>query len=57
MKNKKELLREIEKYAGKLYGFEIIIAKNPKNKEYIKGFLAGKKFMKKEIIRLLKDEK
>lgn len=51
---KNDLIKKINKFAGKLYGFEVIISKDKNNKEFIKGFEAGKKFMKEEIIKLIK---
>lgn len=53
--NKNDLKVEILERAGKLFGIEIIIADDSKDESYIKGFKAGKEFMKKEILRLLKE--
>jgi hypothetical protein len=49
------LVERIEKYAGKVFGFEVIENKDPKNKEYSAGFEAGKKFMKDQAIDIVKN--
>lgn len=54
--NKQELLKKINKRAGKVFGLEIVISKNPKNKEYIKGFEAGKKYLLSEVIKIIKED-
>jgi hypothetical protein len=42
----------IEKYAGKVFGIEVVISEDLKNKDYIAGFEAGKLFMKEQITKL-----
>ncbi len=48
---KLRIVRNIKKCAGKVYGFDIVICDDPENKEYIKGFEAGKKFMLDEVLK------
>ena len=50
-KIKQDILNNI-KNAGKLFGKEVIISDNPKDKSYIKGFEAGKNFIRREMLRL-----
>ena len=52
-----QLIKVINKYAGKVFGIDIIISKNKDDKRYIKGFYDGKNYMRKEIIRLIKDKR
>ena len=52
-KQKQEIVEEIEKYAGKVFGFEVVISENRNDKRYIAGFEAGKKFLLEEVIKLI----
>lgn len=51
-----EILERIEKYAGKIYGFELIISSKGGDKVFNEGFLAGKAFMKSEVQRIIKEK-
>ena len=53
-KSIEEILENIEKFAGKLYGLEVVISDEKDDKKFIAGFEAGKKFMKEEIIKIIK---
>ena len=48
------LVERIEKYAGKVFGVEVIVTPDLENKEYRAGFEAGKKFMKDQAIDIVK---
>ncbi len=50
---KQEMVEDVEKYAGKVFGFEIIILKDKYDKRYITGFGDGKKYLKGEVFKLL----
>ena len=50
---KQEMVEDVEKYAGKVFGFEIIILKDKYDKRYIAGFGDGKKYLKGEVFKLL----
>ena len=50
---KQEIVEDVEKYAGKVFGFEIIILKDKYDKRYIAGFGDGKKYLKGEVFKLL----
>lgn len=49
-----EIIESVEKHAGKLHGFEIIVCTDPKDKQFQEGFVAGKQYMKEEIIKIIK---
>ncbi len=52
---KKSIIDRIEKYSGKVFGLEIVISDDLENKDYIKGFEDGKKYMKEQIIEIITD--
>lgn len=48
-----EALEEIERFAGKVFGLEVVVSEDPNDERFIAGFAKGKEFMREEIQRLL----
>jgi len=50
----KDIISIIDKYAGKVFGIEVVVSDKVSSKDYVKGFIEGKKYIIKEIKTLLK---
>jgi len=51
----KKIIKDLDKYAGKIFGLDLIISEDKDNKDYIDGFQAGKQFLKDEIKKIIKN--